>query len=109
MNKEFQQTSFVGQNACTYSQLAGVYGANTPAAGQYTVPLLCPNSKSGPSYPPRHDTFSHGLTTPICGGYFNLKSAYPFADCTSCNAPYIQKPCNGKISCEGYRTSYFRK
>lgn len=92
----------VGQAGCTYSSLRDTYDGMTPShemqgMANYTVPKLCPDSVDGPSYPPRYDTLSHGQQY-ACGGYFSVKGAYPFADCTSCKADYVQRPCTGDIS-----------
>lgn len=99
MSNEYQAPT-VGQARCTYSNLGSIYGSRG-ATTQYTVPALCPNNPNAPSYPPRTDTLSHGQSAPGCGGYFSMKSAYPFADCTSCNAPYAQRPCAGLFKCNG--------
>lgn len=98
MSRNEYQAPTVGQARCTYSNLASIFGSNTSKAGAYTVPALCPNNPNGPSYPPTINTFSHGQTTPSCGGYFSMKGAYPFANCTSCNASYTTKPCNGPFT-----------
>ena len=104
--KEYQGPT-VGQSTCSYSQLRNLAmpsqapahaPAHAPASsGSYTVPLYCPNG-DGPSYPPRYDTFSHGQAYQ-CGGYFNLKGAYPYADCESCKATSTSIPCTGKVAC----------
>lgn len=95
----------VGNPGCTYSNLARTYGNgsrqsmmnNVPSMATYTVPKLCHNG-SGPSYPPRYDTLTHGQSA-MCGGYFSMKGAYPHADCASCDAEYTQRPCNGHVDC----------
>lgn len=93
----------VGQSRCSYSSLANVYsgrsaGNETMNMANYVVPKLCANgSQFGlPSYPPPYDTLSHGQQY-ACGGYFGFAGAYPFANCTSCKADYIQRPCKGDI------------
>ena len=99
----------VGQAGCTYSRLGNVYSGQMAGRNveqnTYVVPKLCSNGP-GPSYPPKYNTLSHGQAYQ-CGGYFNVKGAYPFADCASCKADYVQRPCKGNINCsasvEGYR------
>jgi len=105
------QGSTVGQAGCTYSQLGNVYAGQM--AGQitqqdvYVVPQLCQNG-AGPNYPPKYNTLSHGQQYQ-CGGYFNVKGAYPYSDCTSCNVNYVKRGCKDNVNCsapsvvEGYR------
>jgi hypothetical protein len=110
----------VGSNlmGCTYSSLASTYGGKTAGSqnidtegivyGEYTVPKLCPNGE-GPNYPPRYDTFSHGQSY-LCGGYFNLKGAYPSAGCgDECRVSDTKRTCNGKISCEAFQQAPVQK
>jgi hypothetical protein len=93
--------STVNQTGCTYSRLGSIYSGMS--AGQdvkqdmYIVPKLCPDGP-GPSYPPQYDTLSHKQQY-LCGGYFNVRGAYPFSDCSSCKAEYVQRPCKGVLSC----------
>lgn len=101
--KEYSKP-MVGNPGCTYSNLVGTYANGqqmlqnaVPGMNQYDVPKMCP-SGSAPNYPPRYDTLSHGQNY-LCGGYFSMKGAYPQADCTSCNAPYTKRPCDGHIDC----------
>lgn len=89
----------VGQKQCTYSSLGNTYSGMIPnnqlQHAMYTVPNFDPNG-TGPSYPPKRDTLAHGQQY-LCGGYFTLKSAYPYATCTSCGVKYEQRPCDGKL------------
>ena len=99
-NREYQQST-VGQQNCSYSRLGSTYqgmsSTNNIGSGVYNVPRLCPNGPA-PNYPPAYDTFSHGQQY-VCGGYFNIKGAYPLADCENCGAQYVSRPCNDPISC----------
>lgn len=101
------QSPTVGQAGCTYSSLASTYsgkmasgGAYAPMAN-YVVPKMCP-SGPGPQYPPAYNTFSHGQAY-NCGGYFNIKGAYPYATCSSCQLSFTERPCQGNIrgQCSG--------
>ncbi len=103
----------VGQPKCTYSSLGSVYSGQMAgmvgAQGSYVVPQYCP-SGPGPNYPPKYNTLSHGQTY-LCGGYFNVSGAYPYADCTSCKSNFVTRPCKGNIDCatpavEGFRRRY---
>lgn len=94
------QAPIVGQARCTYSNLRNIYMGQqadgvVPSQSEYIVPKLCPNG-AGPNYPPRYDTLSHGQNY-LCGGYFSLKGAYPYATCTSCQSDYVKRPCSGNI------------
>jgi len=108
-NTEYTGPS-VGQQGCSYSSLKRTYGmsnsmgvsANVGNMASYDVPDLCGNN--GPSYPPKYNTLSHGQAN-TCGGHFSMKGAYPFADCQSCNAPRIQRPCNGNVNCNRSQVS----
>ena len=99
--REYTQPS-VGQSGCTYSSLRQTYG-NAQAPGRFpgmgisVVPKLCPDGP-GPNYPPAYNTLSHGSDY-LCGGYFSLDKAYPQANCTSCNAVYTTRACDGCIGC----------
>ena len=112
MSQEYNNST-AGAAGCTYSRLANIYsGQNLNKIvnqGTYIVPKLCPNGPIGSSYPPKYDTLSHGQKY-LCGGHFDVKGAYPMADCASCNVDYVQRPCTGNIagqcnsaSVEGYR------
>lgn len=95
--------STVNQNGCTYSNLTSTYSgkyANGMMADQtmYTVPALCPNGPSDLAYPPAYNTLQHGSGRATCGGYFSMSGAYPAANCTSCKATYVQRPCAGNIA-----------
>lgn len=106
MSKEYNGTS-ISQSSCTYKRMQDVYPPSDAkiivSQGTYTVPQICPNS-SGLSYPPRPDTLTHGQSS-SCGGYFNVKNAYPYASCDHCDETFVEKPCVGNITCtkEGYR------
>lgn len=98
-NREYQGHA-VGHASCTYSQMKHLSAGNAgqlSTPGHYVVPKYCP-SGDGAHYPPRHDTLSHGQSY-MCGGYFNMKSAYPLAGCNSCKLSYTTRPCTGPISC----------
>ena len=106
----------VGQSGCSYSSLNKTYGLhssnqNVPSMAKYTVPQYLPNG-SGPNYPPKYNTLSHGQDY-VCGGYFNMQGAYPHASCDSCNVNYVQRPCAGRLSqqpktsSEGFRRRRF--
>lgn len=70
--------------------------------GIYTVPKICPEGKGVPLYPPSYSTLHHELDeSHRHGGYFNLKGAYPFADCESCKVSMTERPCLGHIDCNG--------
>lgn len=97
------QAPTVGQSTCSYSSLRKTYSGqqaleNVPSMAIQTVPNYCPNNVNGPSYPPRYDTLSHGNQM-SCGGHFNMSAAYPFANCTSCNAGMTQRNCAGGNIC----------
>lgn len=89
---EYQQPT-VGQAGCSYSRLGNTYGNSGPSAipnmAVYSVPKYCPNGPK-PNYPPPYDTLSHGGKGG-CGSHFNLKSAFPNANCSSClGKPYAK-------------------
>jgi hypothetical protein len=95
------QAPIVGQNKCSYSSLGSTYagpqaGGVIPDMSTYIVPKLCYGAPAGLSYPPRYDTLSHGQAY-LCGGHFDLQRAYPLANCTSCAATYVERPCRGTI------------
>lgn len=94
------QGAAVGQAGCTYSRLGNVYSGMMAGMDakqdSYMVPKLCP-SGPGPNYPPKYDALSHGSNY-LCGGYFNVQSAYPYSDCSSCKAEYVQRPCKGPMT-----------
>lgn len=124
--KDYQGLS-VGQAGCTYASLRNTYGFASPASSlasscnnnpaanmayslgavqapkmsNYIVPKMCPNGP-GPNYPPRYDTLSHQQPY-LCGGYFNITSAYPDANCTDCALTFTNRPCSGNImnQCNG--------
>ncbi len=105
--REYQGPT-VGQVGCTYSKLgnisSGQMAGQTITQNSYLVPNYC-SSGAGPNYPPPYNTLSHGQAY-NCGGYFNIKGAYPYADCVNCATNFVQRPCTGSISCgtkEGYR------
>ncbi len=98
----------VGQAGCTYSRLGSIYSGQMagaiPQDGSYLVPKYCPGGP-GPNYPPKYNTLSHGQDY-MCGGYFNVTGAYPYADCTSCKTGFVSRPCKSTIDCqtvEGYK------
>jgi hypothetical protein len=97
----------VGQSGCSYSSLRNVWGSGNEGLSNYTVPNLCPTGE-GPNYPPRYDTLTHGNKGGACGGYFHLKSAYPYAGCDTCSASYVNRSCTGDITCnlEKYKHRY---
>ncbi len=69
--------------------------------GTYTVPKICPQGE-GPHYPPSYSTLHHDLDESHRHGvYFNMKGAYPFADCESCKVSMTERPCLGHIDCNG--------
>lgn len=97
--REYQAPT-VGQSGCTYSSLANTYagkmaGRESAPMAMYVVPKLCAGGQ-GPQYPPAYNTFSHGQQY-NCGGYFNIKGAYPFATCNSCKLDFTERPCKGNI------------
>lgn len=102
--KEYSKPT-VGQIGCTYSrlstisqgQMAGMSGMTVPGQNEYVVPKYC-TSGSGPNYPPRYDTLSHGQDA-NCGGYFKFQGAYPFADCKSCQTSFTKRPCTHDLNC----------
>lgn len=99
--REYQAPT-VGSSGCTYSSLNKSYGLHSAPSAQvssmanYTVPQYLPNG-AGPNYPPKYNTLSHGQEY-VCGGYFNMQGAYPYASCESCNVNYVQRPCNGNLN-----------
>lgn len=102
--KEYQRP-MVGAKGCSYPRLGNIYGG-AQATQEYVVPKICANGP-GPHYPPRYDALSHGLQH-SCGTYFDMKGAYPYADCTSCKTEYTTRSCGGKIACNssGKKESY---
>jgi len=98
------QNPMVGQASCSYSNLRSTYGpsgsfAEIPSMATYQVPKYCPGGPA-PNYPPAYDTLSHGGKGG-CGGYFNLKSAFPDANCSSC----LGKPFAKYQNNMGYNTA----
>ena len=94
----------VGQAGCTYSSLDRTYtGSNQPFGvhaqvrnmNRYEVPDYRPDGP-GPNYPPRYDTLSHGQDA-VCGGYFDMSKAYPYASCDSCQTQFVERPCDGNL------------
>jgi hypothetical protein len=77
----------VGSANCTYSTLGSTYSGAAadavliPQMSNYVVPQFC-SSGPGPVYPPAYSTLTG--TQGACGGKFTFKSAYPFANCSSC-------------------------
>jgi hypothetical protein len=94
-NREYTKPT-VGQAACSYAPLRSTYAGYSsdalviPQMGEYVVPKFCQqgNGFPGTEYPPAYDTLSRGSG---CGGYYTLQSAFPAANCSSCqgvpNAP----------------------
>ena len=76
----------VGQAGCSYSSLGHTYNNGLSGVvqpmNQYMVPDYCPDGP-GPNYPPRYDTLTHGQNG-SCGGKFDLQTAYPYANCSTC-------------------------
>ena len=96
---EYQKPT-VGQQSCSYSRLGQQpYSASQgqPQQGMYIVPNFVHGDPTHPSYPPRYDTLQHGGKYD-CGGYFNIKGAYPYATCSECKAIYTKRPCDGQVS-----------
>lgn len=95
--KEYTRPT-VGQSGCSYSMLGATYhgakaGDAIQAMNNYMVPDYCPDGP-GPNYPPRYDTLTHGIQG-SCGGKFNFKNAYPFANCSSCLGKELAPYANG--------------
>lgn len=91
VGKGFNAYNNLGQ-ICQGQNLAPIVGV--PSI--YTVPKYCP-SGPGPNYPPKYDALSHGFGYQG-QGYFDLKKAYPFADCVNCAATMVNRPCAGFVS-----------
>jgi hypothetical protein len=99
MSHEFNNR-MANEASCTYSALGSIYSGLSadnvvPGQANYIVPKLCPNTPSL-NYPPNYNTLAHGQEY-MCGGYFDIRKAYPEADCKSCNATYVARPCKGNI------------
>lgn len=101
MYKHEYQGSSVKQMS-NYSRLAGIpIGSQSNgivSQNSYIVPKYCPSGDQ-PNYPPRPDTLTHGRQ--FSGGYFTMKSAYPYADCSGCRTTFVERPCVGDIQCDG--------
>lgn len=98
--KDYQKPT-VGQAGCTYSQLGNIYSGmsaerESVKMADYIVPKFCPNG-GGPNYPPKYDALTHGKAY-LCGGYFDVKSAYPYAGCNTCQSEFVKRPCKGTIN-----------
>lgn len=117
LNSTYTGNSMNGAG-CTYSSLPRTYSGQyanglTSAQGSYVVPALCPNGPPELSYPPSYNTLQHGGQH-TCNGYFHMSGAYPAANCSSCKATYVERPCKGNISAvcnpvavEGFRQARF--
>lgn len=83
--------NIVGSSTCSYSNLCNYNGG--PAMGKPMDKVPCMAQQIIPlwTYPPPYDTLSHGNKGGQCGGFFNLKAAYP---CTPKDKnPFVKRPC----------------
>lgn len=90
MNKKEYSASPVGGSGCSYTSLGQYYGNRSRMA-----PARCGSTGGGGMTVPvfgamSYKTLSHGNTTPSCGQYFNINSAYGGCPATS----YSKRTCN---------------
>jgi hypothetical protein len=90
---EFYNRSSAG-GGCSYASLAQ-YNQGYGAAAMAPVPATTPSMATTivPTFgAPGYDTLQHGANVPGCGGYFNIKMAYPQYD-NNCTA-FTSRMCN---------------